>query len=163
MFKQIFPVALIVFFAGCQASQDNGNETQVRDMSLPQMKKIMIKDASQVDSLRATGLDLITIEKKYVIARVPIAQIEAFDQGKLQVSNASELDFVRRLIEVRGWAKEDLTAFAEMGLDIWEVQEDKLIAQAVDKYIHLLRSEGYSVKIIAKNSLEAVKKQTADK
>jgi hypothetical protein len=47
---------------------------------------------------------------------------------------------------------------ADLGVDIWEVQENVVVAQAYDKHIRQLQEIGLEVEVVADNSQTTVEK-----
>jgi len=152
-----FCLPFLLLLSACQNSGQKETPQQSRDLELPQLKRIDVSGAD-ADSILATDLDVIVIEENYLVVRIPSSEVSALNM-KWPVRDAEESDFCQRLIDITGWQKEDLTSFAEMGLDIWEVKGDTVKAQAFDKYIRQLESEGFSVNIIEKNALKVVQKK----
>jgi hypothetical protein len=53
----------------------------------------------------------------------------------------------------------DLAELSSVGIDIWEVKGDTILAQAYDKYIRQIKAKGYTVEIVESNIQNLVKKQ----
>lgn len=157
MFMRSFLALLALVAISCQGKKEQPEQAVTRDRSIPQMKRIEIQGPEEADQLLAEGVDLVVIEDDYVIASVPADVLVSLSSAN-QISDATEKDLVQRLIEIRGWQQEDLTRFAEMGLDIWEVSDNVVLAQAYDKYIRQLQSEGYAVNIKERDARNVVKK-----
>ncbi len=162
MSKMLTFTLAFCMLTACQRPEQKHSATQARDPNLPQMKKIEIERPEQADSLIQAGVDVIVVEGTYVIARVAQTDIAALEDSQLNSVDAEESDFVQRLIKISGHNREHLTEFAEMGLDIWEVQADTVLAQAFDKHISQLRQNGLSVKIIARDIRNYAKKLAAE-
>lgn len=150
MFKSKKSMLGAVLFAalilGCEKPA-----TTIQEAGVPHLRKINLTDNVDADSLSRLGLEVIVVEDNYVIARVGGEGIAAVQNLNLQSDIASETDLIQRLVEVIITKKEDISDLSNVGIDIWEVRGDTVLAQAFDKYIMEIENKGYSIKIVEKN------------
>ena len=149
---------LFAFSLGCQnnSGEQSGSEMAVQSDG-PQLKKITIQSKQQADSLLAAGIDVIVVEDDYVVARLDEANEEQVQSMHLQTKPIEESDLVQRLVKIVIKDRLDSTALLEMGVDIWEIKGDTVIAQVFDKHIRLAQEKGYPVEIVERNVLDTVK------
>ncbi len=160
----LFLLTGLFILPSCQRTEKPGSAQQVqRDPSIPQIQRIAIRGSEQADSLIDAGVDVLVVEADHVIARISTDALTGISQAGLQVSPASEDDLIRRLISVAITDRGQATTIASTGVDIWEVKEDAVLAQAFDKYIRELRNQGFEVTVVEKNILDTVEKQAAKK
>ena len=146
---------LFVMALGCARPQ----EKEIQITQEGQFVKVAISTQKQRDSLRQSGLELIVDEVDYAIIKTSPAQISIFSDLKLQTFSPQETDFVQRLVNISIDSKETLQKIADMGVDIWEVKNDTVLAQVYDTHIKQLEASGMSVSILEENSKNVVKKQ----
>jgi len=157
----LFTIILLGF--GCQ----NHSEQAARTVSMeffnsgPQLVKIPLKDSAITDSLIHLGMDVIVIEKDYIIARLENQDVARVQTMSLNMETFTEEELVQRLITVVMKEKSDLRELSDIGIDIWQVRGDTVVAQAYDKYIRQIQEKGYSVEIVENNILDIVKKESA--
>lgn len=154
---------VVVFSIGCQnnSGEQQGSEKAVKYAG-PQLKKIAIQAKAQADSLIEAGVDVIVVEEDYVVARLDEANEEQVQSMNLQAVPIKESDLVQRLVKIVIKDRLDSTELLEMGVDIWEVKGDTVIAQVFDKHIRLAEGKGYEVEVLERNVLDTVK-QTSKK
>lgn len=152
---------LICFCPACQKSPEPEIGTaQESGLPMPQIKKIPIKQRAEADSLIKLGIDVIVIEDNYVAARLTQADVLTVQTLNLNTEPIQEEELVQRLARIVIQAREDVHELAALGIDIWEVKADTVIAQVYDKHILQAESKGYVVEIIARNVLDLVKNKT---
>lgn len=154
----IFIPLVFVLGFGCQ----NHAEKAVQTVSLksfesgPQLVKIPVKDSTVADSLINIGMDVVVVEKDYIIARLGNQDAVRAQTMSLKMETFKEEELVQRLIKIVA-KKSDLRELGDIGIDIWEVKDDTVVAQAFDKQIRQIQHKGYSVEIIENNVLNVVK------
>ena len=123
----------------------------------PQLKKIIIHGKEQADTLIEAGLDVIVVENNYVVVRLDEANEGKVRAMNLQTEPIQESDLVQRLVKIVIQDRLDTTTLLEMGVDIWEVKGDTVVAQVFDKHIRLAEEQGYRIEIVERNVLNTVK------
>lgn len=160
-FSCIIIIAGGLCFMACQNSSGELSETagsQKQETEGPQLQKVAIENTAQADSLINMGLDVIVVEETYVVVRVAPAEAEKISSMNLKSQTVQESELVQRLVKIAISKKEDVQVLIELGMDVWEVQADTVTAQVFDKHIRQAESKGYTVKVVAKNVLDTVKK-----
>ena len=113
-----------------------------------QLQKIFYSSEDEIQRLRNAGAEIIVKESDYVIVRTDsMLNAQSFSFEPIQ-----ESDLVQRLIKIIVKDSTDKCAIANVGIDIWEVKADTIIARAYDNYIEQLKNAGLSVQIIATNA-----------
>jgi len=151
-------VLLFALSLGCQnnSGEQSGSEMAVQYHG-PQLKKISIQTKEQADNLIEAGFDVIVVEDDYVVVRLEAANEEQVLSMNLQIEPIQESDLVQRLVKIVIQDRLDSTALLEMGVDIWQVKGDTVVAQVFDKHIRLAQEKGYTVEIVERNVLDTVK------
>ncbi|MFQ5651125.1 MAG: hypothetical protein ACE5IY_14385 [bacterium] len=162
--SSINPLLTFIFctvLVSCQGSGEKSvsREPQERDPNVPQMQKIAISSRTEADSLITAGVDVIVVERDYVVARLRQEEVATLRAGGLRAELATESDLVQRLVKVAITDRAQATEMASLGVDIWEVAGDTVVAQAYDKYIRQLEERGLFVKVVEENILNLVKKE----
>jgi len=112
------------------------------------LQKIAIESQEDVDRLRDAGAEIIVQEDDYVIVRAK-NMVQARELGGVPIE---ESDLVQRLIRVTPGDSGDLQKAVDVGIDLWKVRDDTLIARAFDIYIEKLRELGFDVEILARDA-----------
>jgi arginyl-tRNA synthetase len=158
---KIYLLIPLIFLAGfgCQDQSEQTAQTVSKEFfnSGPQLVKIPIKDSAVSDSLISYGMDVVVVEEDYIIARLSGQDAVRVQKMSLKMETFKEEELVQRLIKVVMKKKSDLQELSNTGIDIWEVKEDTVLAQAYDKYIRQIQEKGYAVEIVEKNILNVVK------
>lgn len=157
--KNVYLLFLLFFF-GCQSQTEQTVQTvsQAYFNSGPRLVKISITNAASADSLIMQGLDVIVIEKDYIIAKLSSSDVNTVQAMAFNMQTFKEDELVQRLIKIVMNEQGNLQDISETGIDIWEVKGDTVVAQAFDKYIRQLEAKGYSVEIVEKNVRNVLKK-----
>jgi arginyl-tRNA synthetase len=150
----------LLFFFGCQSQTEQTVQTvsQAYFNSGPQLVKISTTNTASADSLIKQGLDVIVIEEDYVIAKMSGSDVNTVQAMTLNMQTFKEEELVQRLIKIVMNNQSNLQDIGEIGIDIWEVKGDTVVAQAFDKYIRQLEAKGYTVEIVEKNVQNVLKK-----
>ena len=125
--------------------------TQAYFSTGPKLVKIVLDDPADADRLIAQGVDVIVVEPDYVIAKLDDRGGQQITNMAMQMITFEEDELVQRLIEVKMRNNENLTELSNIGIDIWEVKGDTVVAQAFDKYIRQIQALGYELQIVEKN------------
>ena len=157
--KNIIPIFL-VFLLGCQSQTEQTVQTVSQEYfnSGPQLVKISILNAAVADSLIRQGLDVIVIEDDYIIARIDSSESNLVQSMSLNMQTFKEKELLQRLIKIVINEQSDLQDLNSIGIDIWEVKGDTVLAQAFDKYIRQIEAKGYTIEIVEKNIQNVLKK-----
>ncbi len=165
MSKPVLGLMLAASLAlACQGQPESTEQTlpEAFFASGPQLVRIPVSSSAGADSLRARGLEVVVVERDFVVARVGAAQARQVQELALQMQPVTEDDLIQRLIRVVTGEQPDLNELAGSGIDIWEVKEDTVLAQAFDKHILQLRAQGFTVEIVEDNVLNLVKEQSQE-
>jgi hypothetical protein len=123
-----------------------------------QFVKIELSQPGAIDSLLAKGVDVLVAADDYAIIRTDANSISTLSAAGVKTYAASEGDFIQRLVHISISEKNDVQKIADLGVDIWEVQENVVVAQAYDKHIRQLQEIGLEVEVVADNSQTTVEK-----
>lgn len=147
--------------AGCRQEEAPRQEPESAAASAqaPPLRKILVTGAADVDSLRQRGIEPIVIEPDFVVVRLPEAEVRALAAAGLKVEPVREGDLVQRLVEVVVSDPQQKTLLADLGMDIWEVAGDTVLAQAFDSQIAAARQQGVQVRIVQTNVRNVVKQR----
>jgi hypothetical protein len=156
---------IIAGITGCQENskkQIGEKPSQEMKYDKPQIRKIPIRSRTQVDSLIQLGLELIVIEDTYVAARIVPEDSAKIKAASLKTEPIQEQELIQRLVRIPIKDKSQVSELADLGMDIWEVKQDTVVAQVFDNQIRDAEAKGFSVEIVAKNVLDVVKKKNAN-
>ncbi|MFQ5642003.1 MAG: hypothetical protein ACE5IR_28860, partial [bacterium] len=101
---------------------------------------------------------VIVVEENYVVARLDEEGETKVQALNLPTVDIVESDLVQRLTKIIIKSGGDTSDLADIGIDIWEVKGDTVIAQVFDKHIRQIKEKGYSIEIVERNVLDTVKK-----
>ena len=154
MAKIHLPILLIFLIVlGCQNQPQPA--TQAVSLEIfntgPQLVKIPIKNTAAADSLIHRGMDVIVVEENYVIAKLDRQQATTVQTMSLPMETFTPEELVQRLIRIVMKDTVGLQQLGDIGIDIWEVKGDTVVAQAFDKYIRQIQTRGFEVEIVEKN------------
>jgi hypothetical protein len=151
------------FTIACQSStgeQGKSGSSQQLQSDVPQMRKIPISAKAEADSLIQLGIDVIVVEDAYVVARLNQSDVAKIQSANLKTEPIQETDLIQRLVKIPVNDRSKVSELADLGMDIWEVKEDTVIAQVFDKHIREAEAKGFKVEIVARNVLDVVKKES---
>ncbi len=141
--NRLFIISIIfLILIGC------GSEEPQQAQAVVGLQKIAIQNKDDVDRLREAGAEIIVEEDDYVIVRAK----NMVQAQKLGGEPIEESDLVQRLIRVTPGKSGDLQKAVDVGIDLWKVKGDTLIARAFDIYIEKLRKQGFEVEILARDA-----------
>ncbi len=145
---------------GCQRSPEQESEAVSLQSfeSGPRLVKISVRDVAVADSLIKAGVDIIVVEPDYVIARLGSAQASRVQAMSLAMTTFREEELVQRLIRVVVGQRSALNELSDLGVDIWEVRGDTVIAQSYDKHIREIRAKGHQVEILEQDVRDLTKR-----
>lgn len=164
MLKSILFLCLC-FLIGLSACGQESPESEKSEMSQEtqwqqaQLRKIPIQNSSEVDSLLHLGLEVIVEEEQFVVVRMQPADTNVVRAANITTQPIQESDLIQRLVKIPVEQQERVNELTEIGMDIWEVRQDTVIAQAYDKYIWEARERGFEVIITAENVLDLVREE----
>ena len=141
--NRLFIISSILFLIWLACGTEEPQQAQTVGL-----QKISIQSQADVDRLRDAGAEIIVQEDGYVIVRAK-NMAQAHELGGKPIE---ESDLVQRLIKVTLSDSGDLQKAVNVGIDLWKVKGDTLIARAFDIYIEKLRAMGFNVEIIAKDA-----------
>lgn len=155
-------ILLISFFTlGCYERSDEqskGSLQQEIKSHQPQIKKIPVENKAQADSLIKLGLDVLVVEETYVAVRIKPEDFIKIQTANFKMEPIKEEELIQRLVKIPVKEKSMVSELANLGMDIWEVKKDTVIAQVFDKQIREAEAKGFMVEIVARNVLDIVKK-----
>ena len=154
-----FPM-ILVFLIGCQGGSGKQGTTasQPSTASGPQIVKIPITRAAQVDSLRNSGIDILVVEDNYIAVRVAAGDEVKVQALQLKTEPIKETELVQRLVRIAGVDRTRIQELVDLGIDVWEVEGDAVTAQVYDKHIWEIEKLGFPVEILERNVQNAVNK-----
>ncbi|MCK4822117.1 hypothetical protein KA005_40515 [bacterium] len=124
--------------------------------------KVPIQNGKDIKLLQDLGLELLIIEDDYIVVRANEREKTQIEQAGFVFLTPQEQDLVMRLIRITYLSNippGTLATLYDMGLDIWEVQDDYIIAQVFDKQIRLLQKVGFVIEILYRNARDFVNQQ----
>ncbi|MCW3130185.1 MAG: M14 family zinc carboxypeptidase [Methanophagales archaeon] len=113
--------------------------------------KVSIENQDDVDTLSNLGLEIYVIEQNYLAIRITNEEEQEIERIGFSVTPIKEDELVHRIVKVVIKNEEDINELANLGLDIWEVNQGYLIAMAYDKHIIELKEKGFVVEILYKS------------
>lgn len=162
---QFLFVLIMLFAMACQSrtgeQQTESAMLQETKSDLPQIKKIPIANKAEADSLIKLGIDIIVVEDSYVAARMSQSEVAIIRSANFKTEPILEKELIQRLVKIPIEDKSKVTELTNLGMDVWEVKEDTVIAQVFDKHIREAEAKGFSVEIVARNVLDIVKNMNA--
>jgi hypothetical protein len=159
MFRKKFFLLFFILLVGCRGGGGEQSAPTPREEStMPQIKKIAIRNKAEADSLINLGVEVIVVEDTYVAVRVDSQATAKIESINLKLEPIKEEELVQRLVKITPVDAAGRQALADLGIDIWEVRQDTVIAQVFDKHIREVEARGYRVEILERNVLNVVKK-----
>jgi hypothetical protein len=112
--------------------------------------KIYIENQDDVDTISNLGFktEIYVIEQNYLVIRITDEEKQELEKIGFSVTAIKEEELVHRIVKVN---QEDIDELANLGLDIWEVNQGYLIAMVYDKQIMELKEKGFVVEILYKS------------
>jgi len=150
---------LLIGLSACgQESPESGKREMARETQWQQaqLRKIPIQSQGEVDSLLNLGLDVIVEEEDYVVVHMQPSDTNQVQAANITTKPIQESDLIQRLVKIPIEQRERVNDLTEIGIDIWEVRQDTVVAQAYDKYIREARQKGFEVIIVSDNVLDLV-------
>ncbi len=159
MFKKKFFLLFFTLLVGCRGGGGEQSATTPQlESTMPQIKKIAITNKAEADSLINLGVEVIVVEDTYVAARVDSQATAKIQSLNLKLEPIKEAELVQRLVQITAVDTAGRQELADLGIDIWEVRQDTVIAQVFDKHIRQAEARGYRIEILERNVLNTVKK-----
>lgn len=158
-FMLFFYLVFLLGLSACSQESRESGESEVSQETRwqqPQLRKIVIQNQSEVDSLRNLGLDVLVEEKDFVVVQMQPADTNAVQTANITTEPIRESDLVQRLVKIPIAQRDRVNELTSIGMDIWEVRQDTVVAQAYDKYIREARQKGFEVIVVAENVLNLV-------
>lgn len=152
-----------VFLVGLSACGQEPKESEESEWAQEtqwqqaQLRKIPIQSPGDVDSLRSLGLDVIVEEAAFVVVHMQPADTNIVRTANITTQPIQESDLIQRLVKIPIAQGERINALTDIGMDVWEVRQDTVVAQAYDKYIREARHQGFEVFVVAENVLDLVR------
>ncbi|MGH1365898.1 MAG: hypothetical protein ACRBF0_20235 [Calditrichia bacterium] len=139
-----FSIFLIVaFLTGCATPEP------VEALSTGKgLRKVPTADAATIEKLTNAGAEILVKQPDYIIIRIDGMQaVQAVNTVQL-----NEADLIQRVVEIQLQDSTSVQTIVDMGIDLWDVEENKAVAQAYDLHITRLRDAGFTVAILEENS-----------
>ena len=155
--KSIVLVLALASLFGCQEAPKE--EAEPTAAAQPQIRKIPISDRTLADSLRRAGLDVLVVEDDYVVVRLQPTEMQRVQQMNLPIEPLSEQELVQRLVKIPVTGKADVDKLVNLGLDVWEVRGDTVVAQVFDKHIFEAEKLGFRVQIVERDVRNLAKRE----
>lgn len=152
----VLMILLSIFLIfGCQNRETKEQQTLMENLKSgkAQLVKIDVSDSAQADSLREKGLEVVVVEPGYVIAKLTLGGSTVLKDMHLSMVPADESDLVQRLVRIAVQSNAQVQELADMGLDLWQVKEDSVIAAAYDKYLFELDERGFKFDVLKQNTM----------
>lgn len=121
------------------------------DLSDKMLVRIDIDKIEDVEQLQQIGLFPIVEETNYVDGLIDKSKDKELKKLGYSFKHIKGDNLVQRIIEISINDKNDVNELAALGLDIWEVNDENIIAMAFDNDIHTIKKKGYKVKILYKS------------
>jgi hypothetical protein len=116
------------------------------------LRKVMITSQADVEKLRGLGLDIIVEEKNYVVVRQDSTRIRALEEASIASTPAQETDLVQRMVKVHFSSREQLQQIIDLGMDVWEVSGDSLLARAYDYHLARLQADTVRYRVVEQHA-----------
>ncbi len=160
MTNKIVLLLLALALLGCQLQKQESPMPITAESfhSGPQLVKIMLDGPDVMQNLEAQNIEIIVQEENYVIARLDMAVFGELQTMSLTIKKPEESDLVQRLIAVVISDKSQVTEVNNLGINIWEMRGDSVIAQAFDNQISDIETLGLPVTILENNIQNVVQK-----
>jgi len=151
--KRLSLLLFLFVFTACGQKQENESRPVSMEAfsSGAKLVKIPVTDPAQIDSLYSKGFEVIVAETAYAIVRMDNEAPQSVKAMSLKMQTVQETELAQRLIRVVMSELADLQKIANVGVDIWEVKGDTVIAQAYDIYIRQIKAAGFPVEIIERD------------
>lgn len=160
MLRSLSILLMSIVFAGflmlaCEAGRSR-EARQSQGEPPPKLRKIPVESREQAEQLMQNGIEVIVIEESYVIARLRNDDQNTVQSAGLQTQPFAEDELIQRLVKIPVPDRSRIQPLVDLGLDVWEIRGDTLIAQVFDKHILAARALGYEVEVAAENVLDLV-------
>jgi uncharacterized repeat protein (TIGR01451 family) len=133
-------------------SNVSGNE----DLSSKILVRIDIEDISDIEQLQSIGFYPIVEERSYIDGLIDESkenELEDLGYSFIQIKGD---DLVQRIIKIYIDDKDDAIELAALGLDIWEVNDEYIVAMVFDNEIRTIKEQEFEVEIIYESGKEYV-------
>lgn len=112
------------------------------------LRKIAYTDSQTVEQIRQSGTEILVQQPDYVIVRVDSSAAGKFQTLSMNSQPAAESDLIQRLVRIHFNDKAELQTIADLGVDIWQVEGNTVVARAFDLHLEKLRQNGFTYEII---------------
>ncbi len=112
------------------------------------LRKITITSQEDVEKLRSLGLQIIVQEENYVVIRRDSSQIRQLDDAAIKTAPIQETDLVQRLVKINFTSREQLQQIVDLGIDVWEVEGDSLLARVFDSHLASLQADSVGYRVV---------------
>lgn len=131
----------MVFLLACASPEQ-------KSTSSPGLRKVTITSQQDVERLRGLGLQIIVQEKDYVVVRQDSSQIHQLEDAAIKTAPIQETDLVQRLVKIHYASREQLQQIVDMGVDVWEVEGDSLLARVFDSHLVSLQADSIGYRVV---------------
>lgn len=153
MRTSIICLLLALAFGGCRQNNSTPSAVQTGDTALYRIEN---PAPAVLDSLRGAGGQILVHEQDFVIVRLPKARLQSLEPQKISYKMATQEDLKYRLVQIATPTNDDRQTVADLGLDIWQVKPDSLLARALDIQLDSLRVHGLVWTVIYDDAREAL-------
>ena len=142
--NQIVLLALVlIYFTACRP----GASDQAAEKGL---RKIYYHNNEEIEQLRNAGAEIVVQQSDYVIVRTN-NMVTALS---VESEKILEQDLVQRLVTIQLQDSTVLQKVADIGIDIWQIKDDKVLGRAYDIHLERLEKAGLSYQILENDARE---------
>lgn len=109
------------------------------------LRKISSADQQTIERLRQSGVKILVQQPDYLIIYSDSTTMQTL---AMNTQAATEKDVVQRLVKIHFTDKAQLQQIADLGVDVWDVQGDSVMARAYDWYLEQLKQNGMNYRVV---------------
>ena len=109
------------------------------------LRKISSADQQTIERLRQSGVKILVQQPDYLIIYSDSTTMQTL---AMNTQVATEKDVVQRLVKIHFTDKAQLQQIADLGVDVWDVQGDSVMARAYDWYLEQLKQNGMNYRVV---------------
>ncbi|MDZ7344244.1 MAG: hypothetical protein ONA90_06980 [candidate division KSB1 bacterium] len=112
------------------------------------LRKITDTDSQLVERIRQSGMEILVQQPDYLIVRVDSSAVGTLQSLAITTRPAAERDLIQRLVRIPFNDKAALQVIADLGVDIWHVEGNIVVARVYDLHLEKLHQRGFTYEVV---------------